>query len=402
MPKATVCRITPSARWRLLLLTSLLSLPLLVSFWTDHGARAHFERRALAQPPELALGTPHQAFISATERYVNDHMGFSLALNSLYRKAQFYLFQDSPVANISVGENRFPFLNSHSADHPFQRLKTICEPVDNITRAKQTLADLHEALAARNVRLQVAMVPSKLALYPDRIPGSVPTTLAESCRRTIPTDMMAERLKAPLRAAGVHYIFPRAKLYDQRNETAFYPTENFHAEGWSGHLFAQETLLAMGIDPGESYSAEAELITKDHDLNMLGFRREIRVWYFPYRKYDLTIKQRQPAWLRAWFPSQRNYRMVTTIVPASERRALLLSNSFGDYVYRDLAPGFRSLVHMNINNVSTDEIRQFGSSMLTQADATDLILLAHDGNLPLEKIASLIWSLKEQEQSPPR
>ena len=57
---------------------------------------------------------------------------------------------------------------------------------------------------------------------------------------------------------------------------------------------------------------------------------------------------------------------------------------------------------MNINNVSTDEIRQFGSSMLTQADATDLILLAHDGNLPLEKIASLIWSLKEQEQSPPR
>jgi hypothetical protein len=71
-----------------------------------------------------------------------------------------------------------------------------------------------------------------------------------------------------------------------------------------------------------------------------------------------------------------------SVTPASGRSALLLSNSFGAFVAPHLAPGFKSLTHVNLNALQEAEAEVFLQQLMERVKPDDVIVLFHDGGIP--------------------
>ena len=89
---------------------------------------------------------------------------------------------------------------------------------------------------------------------------------------------------------------------------------------------------------------------------------------------------------------------VKTALEYSQRRALVLSNSFGVYVTRHLAPGFSELYHVNINHLTAEEAGPFLTTIVDEVRPTDLLYIVHDAGLPSTPFTALAKSLKEAPQ----
>ncbi|KAA9131374.1 hypothetical protein F3N42_08615 [Marinihelvus fidelis] len=381
------CTFRPAAMAGLLALAAILAIPLVVSAFTDHAGRSLAEQRTLAPLPMLQTGPGLAGYFDAWETFIDDHIGLAGPLNVLYRKGLFYVFRDSPVANVDRGDDGFIFLNSHFRDRPHGRYDYVCRPNTVIARnTAGVLKRIEQASRQAGIELTVATMPSKVLLYPDRIPASVPADIRQACAQLAAEDSLPEMTMAQLDTPGLRYVFPLQPIMERRDEPDFYPPGNFHANSQSSHVFARAVLEAMDIPPGQAFDSGAQPETISHDMHFLGFDRQVTVWRYPYAAFDVTEQLRQPAWVGELFPNVDQYRMYETARPASERVALVLSNSFGDYMSRDLAPGFRRLYQVNMNHMQPDEITAGVKQMIDRLQPNDLVLLAHDGGLPVIKL----------------
>lgn len=119
---------------------------------------------------------------------------------------------------------------------------------------------------------------------------------------------------------------------------------------------------------------------------MLGFRRRVKAWTYNYAPYQVKRKRSHPRWIKEYYAAAKGFNLYTTGRPASERRAVVLSNSFGTFVAGHLAPGFSELYHVNLNHLTPAEAGPFLAAVLDRTKATDLIYLVHDAGLPSEAL----------------
>ena len=111
----------------------------------------------------------------------------------------------------------------------------------------------------------------------------------------------------------------------------------------------------------------------------MGFTHKISAWYYPYKQYNLVqAKENELAWIKKYYKRAREYSYYESRRPMSTRRALVVSNSFGAGVARHLAPGFQSLLQININHLQDNEYPLFFSDFIDHLRLTDIIFIFHD------------------------
>jgi hypothetical protein len=370
-----------AAKILLLAFALILALPVLLSPWADDEARATWEKRELASPARLMSRFGRPDFFTELQAVVDDHLYGALALNRAYRRLQYYGFSDAPVPNVALGEGELVFLTSHTADRPYETLQKLCNmPEQQVVTLHRALLKLHDQLVARNVKLTLAVMPSKLALYVDRLPPSVPSELRARCAAAVPAGTMPLRLES---LSGPYELFyPLQALHELRDSPQFYPPENFHANSRANHEFARRFLELRGFPVKPAFDAGARLESIPGDLLLMGFKREIKTWRYDYDAYGVQPQRRAPDWLRPVYPGARGFSRYHSSQPLDTGRALILSDSFGAYLAPHLAPAYAALTSINIKDLKSSEREAFLDTALRETEAGELIILVHDAGLP--------------------
>lgn len=362
----------------ILLFALLLILPTLAGFYADHEARSSWEKRALAQWPKLPWDHEDENYFASLQSFIDDHIGFAVELNRFYRKLKFYIYRDNPIANIVVGNDRFVFLGSHNSTNPHAILEALCVEETRLERQasiKEGVGVLAWSAAILELRSSFAIFPSKPVLYPESLPLTVPSALREACRGF----SLRENFPAQLAASRPQHIYyPLTEFQRLKDEPHFYPPGNFHAQGRSAHAFARGFLAMLGILVGEQYDRGAQVVTEGADLQAMGFIYQQPVWHYPYKDFGVIRANEQPELVLRYYPLATDFAHFTTASPASDRTALVLTNSFGAFVAPHLAPGFREIFQVNINDLDPIQTLPLMRAMQNQHAITDVIYLVHD------------------------
>jgi hypothetical protein len=373
-------RIKPPAALATLVLAAILAIPAIATFSTDHLARSSWEKRPLAEFPLLS-DHREKSYFAELENFIDDHIGLALELNQAYRKLKFYVYRDSPLANIVVGDDGFVFLSSHDATSPYAIFESLCVEKTRlplVRRIRFGVSSIALGVLTMDLRPSFAIFPSKPVLYPDKLPNSLPQKFRQACTG------FASRPNLPgvLAKEWPDYIYyPLAEFQTLKNQLAFYPPENFHANGKSAHEFARGFLATIDIEVGADFDAGRTKNMTEADLKVLGFTRQVEAWSYPYSSYGVVKDNQQPEWVKRYYPRATDFAHYKTQTPASQRVALVLSNSFGVFVAPHLAPGFEEIYHININHLAAENTQALLAAMLDKYAFTDVIFLMHDGSL---------------------
>lgn len=391
-------KITGAAKACLLLLAVLLSLPPLVGFSTDQTDRSRQEKRKLATLPAWQGWRELPAFFDQLGLYTDDHLGFTLPVNRFYRKLLFYGFSDSPVDYVTVGESGAIFLNSHVPDMQNDIFSMLClngTDLERVTAVSRSLERIFAALESRHYRPSLGIAVSKPVLYPDLLPAGVPESLRQACLSYGEKSNVPTLLSRTMREAGKAVFYPYRQFYRHRNEKAFYPKGNYHWHGESAHLFARDFLGLLGIAPDTDFARGRALKEVDTDIQAIGFKHPVMIWHYPYEQFGVTKKgvAKMPH-LKKYYQRAYDCALFETENPLSERRALVISNSFGAGVARHLAPGFRTLHQVNINSLQEKEYPAFFGEYIDLVHPTDIIFIYHEYNImwgfPFSDIADVL------------
>ncbi|MEM1403138.1 MAG: hypothetical protein AAGG55_07405 [Pseudomonadota bacterium] len=271
------------------------------------------------------------------------------------------------------------FLTSHEVEFPRASLAYFCNPREaRVDQLFQGLTRLSERLVERGSSLHLAVVPSKLSLYGERLPATLPTRLRQNCvDRVANNELAVHGLKR--RSPSFCVFYPREEMFALRDTPHFYPPESFHANSRLNYEFTVEYLRELGVSD-EPIPAKASLETIDADLTLMGFEREVKAWVYNYAQ-GITRYRRAPEWLRPVYKGARGFGRYKTEAPLSNQKVLMLSDSFGAYFAPHLASGFSELMHVNIKHLRASEVEQFLETALRESGADRVILLVHDAGL---------------------
>lgn len=373
-------QIVTSAKIVIILIGVLLLIPVMTSSNLDHKLKSKMEKRELSDWPSWVATERMPDYFSGVESYLDDHIGLSVFFNSLYRQLLFFIFNDPPVSNISIGKNGFLFLNSHSHKKPFNIYKKLCQIDLSKKQEKkyiQNLINLARFFEEIDYSFVYAATPSKPALYPDYLPDNLPNGYKESCLKLSKQPNYLQKMTEELTKQGILFFYPYADFYNQRLQFAFYPKESFHWKGESAHLFS--TLLLHKMDVSVQEIVEKKQIDRYYsDLTMLGFDLEGSAWKYQPVSYELTKSNREPKDIINYYRKAKEYAYYESSNPISNKHTVLLSNSFGQSVAPFLAAGFASLLHVNIDQLETTEFDQFFKVFLKKRNVDMVILLMQD------------------------
>ena len=381
--QAVTVRIESKARFLLMFMALLLSLPLFYGkFFTDHTARSKRENRTLAPVPQVNLFERPREYFSALDLYLEDHMGCISEASLLHQKMLFYGFRDSPALNLTVGKNGFVFLNAHDRQKKFANFKRLCVEKGNpdiASRFVRPIREIEKYYTTKGYRVVFGTPVSKPVLYPEMLPASVPDDVKQSCVN-FRNENVFFLLRNILQKEGVNFYYPFELFFANRDTPYFYPKENFHWNGKSAHLFVEKLLLLLEIDVDEEYNKESEVVSGTADLgSIVGFRRKIDVWHYPYTSFDVNPMQQVLAKkLRKYFKNASDFSFFRTANAMTERRALIISNSFGAFVVPHIAPAYKELAHVALYRLQEHEKKNFFSSFVDSFAPDDIIFIIHD------------------------
>jgi hypothetical protein len=362
----------------------LLLIPAVGMFFADDAERTSWEKRPLAEFPSLSH-TKEKAYFAQLNDYLNDHFGFAVKLNRYYRKIVYYGFHDTPSDSITLGRDGFIFLARHgdSADK-FNALERLCldgTDSNRIEAATASREEIHSFLTARDYPVFIAIAPSKPTLYPDKLTMRVPRHLREACsdyknRTSIATQLSSHPV------LGKSVIYPIDDFFQHRHEGNFYPRENFHIDGDSSHLFAKNILTEMGLNPGPNYDGHRIQARINSDLSSLfGFRIKLTGSLYRYGDYRPRVHLQNPDMVKSYYSRASDFGTWTSKNPLTKRKLLVISDSFGSFAARHLAPGFSELTWININHLKKEEVKPFFQELLPGLQPDGILFLFHEGGL---------------------
>ena len=374
-------------------LALVMAVPAIASRFTSDDERAKWENRNLATLPSLGWNLDGEPFFDALDKYLNDHFGLALTLNRFHRRLVYYVFRDSPVPNLTVGKDGFLFLNAHGTNKPFAALKKLC--IEDVNPAAiETAASSWDRILKfyeqRIPRVALLIPPSKPVLYPEKLPDSVPRAIREACGQYHAATTGPGSLAAKVGGQISTVIYPLDPFFRLRFDQNFYPKENFHFAGTSAHTLARKALVALAIHPDARYDESIPGQADTSDLSrLLGFERPIRVTSYPYTGFGLARKPQEPRTVRSYYAKASDFGTIVAQSPLSGRSALVISNSFGAFTVGHLAPGYRSITWVNINDLNESESEGFFGAFIRAQRPDDLILVIHDGSISWQ---GTLWS----------
>ena len=176
-------------------------------------------------------------------------------------------------------------------------------------------------------------------------------------------------------------MYPFEDFLQLKDQGNFYPKENFHWHGRSAHVAARQWAAKSGISLPDSYSEQWKEIDQRADTSdLLGFDLEFRRGVPDYPGFGVSEERGATSgmskyFMGKWKPTGR----FVTQNPVTQRTALVIGNSFTEFLVPHLAPVYRELTWVMTNTWSQRETAEYVPRIVELIKPDDLIFVTHDG-----------------------
>ncbi|MGF1447276.1 MAG: hypothetical protein ACFBRM_13905 [Pikeienuella sp.] len=351
------------------------------ALWRHHG-------RAPTPLPDPELWTKAPlAGAKATYGYLADRLAGLPEVTRGLSAFRFHLLGDPPNDGVvRAGSLIFnaPWSPGHVHPHVIPR-RACGRADDDLPWFDELLANsrrLHAALSAPDRRVSFLIVPGKPVLYADRLPVAMDPELRASCLRAMGPDNPLEPWAKALQAEGITALYPKARLFAERDRPHFYPPENFHTEGMAAH-FAAWALLER-LHPGRFTAGSVPFSPVERNADMgplMGFDLSITVMrpdYGPHEPRRAHDRERYIGNAVSTVPHQRWLRIWRNLAPGASGRMLTISNSFGHYVPQHLAPAYEQVVAVVLNVFAAEEIPGLLAPLIDEVRPDEIAIIVND------------------------
>lgn len=385
------------------LLTLLLSLPAVIGFgWNSGAALQKQENRKMAPwPPLELLHDEPKTFIKSFEAFLKDRVGFRHFANTLYRKIRYYIFKDAPLHNISIGKDGFVFMNSHRIDKPNFVFDLLC--IQQVNPSKELFSSMDQSFTnashyytTRGYNTTILAAPTNIAIYPDKLPLRVDRKYRDSCMSYSEENGLIFQLGRRGQDTGDYKLYyPYKQFKSHRDEPYFFPKEKWHWTGRSTYLFARDLAYHTGVLKELKTDDPAVPDFVSDDLRMFfGFERRIKALTYRYERFN--TRKEIPDWQ---FALSRNGGLAhySTNNALSNKRALLLGNSFGIELAPHLARIFQDFYYFNLNKIQKNEEENFFRTITEHTRPDYIYILFDDAGIVAAPKRLAAFSILDQE-----
>jgi hypothetical protein len=375
-------------RTLVLLVVAGLLAPVAIGLWDVRPALLeHRHRRPLAQIPETAmiLADPHAA-LKQGFGYLTDRAAGVFPSVGLLGRLRHETLGDAGAGTL-VRNGPFVFLTDHAIGEGrnFKGMRMSCEEPsagrDWLATLSQTTRDLHARLGTPTRRVSFVAIPSKPVVYADALPVQVPPDLRAACARAGAPGNALDRWVAEMTDEGIVAVHPLEPLRRLGAAPEFYPAGNFHAEGAGAHVAAWS--LLNRLRPGEWEPGSVPMIPqiRKADLNnMLVYKRQIPMLVPDYGDKAVFRALKRIDDLRARYPMFPLVQVWRPVDGTRRGRALVIANSFGNYLTEHIAPAFAETVLVYTNGITPEAIKVLMHGFMDEFAPHEVIFLFHDGS----------------------
>ena len=337
------------------------------------------ENRKLYQIPPLPTNlTTISNFTSNVDNYLSDQFGYRDLFIKSANRLNYYLFNESTSKQITIGKNKFIYLNSHNAEHKNSLIKSVC--------GMRELSKLNKDLIVSSIKgfldyfsqqgyvTTFAIIPTKSRIYPENLPKPQ-STWCLNHSKTWMDNLIDSRLNNMV-------YYPLNKMRKWKNKFDVYVAKHFHWNGELSYKVAEDIMkniwgFNLILTPSKS-----EAITKS-DLSrfLLGVQLKDQSVKFDYSKLGVKECKGNKCISNLKDLYERGVAFHYEKQQHLNRRLLILSDSFGAEIAQHFIRGFDEVTNINITSLKDDEQQGFYRSILNNVKPTHFLFLIHDGNI---------------------
>lgn len=302
-----------------------------------------FENRKLAAKPTFDL--KHlDPFPAAYEKFYNDTFSLRSRMVRAYSIYNLSVFKKSPVPDIVIiGNDGWLFLQGPEFDtYTGKNFLTQKELLD----FKKELEYRQNYLAKRNCKFYFLIAPSKPNIYPEKVPFENLKMKEQSLGEELLSFL---EKNSTVRAVNLYSTLKEKK----KNYRTYYSLDNH----WSimGAFFSMSQFITQvrkdfpNVSPLslEKYSITERDTTTGNTVRILG---DLNYYHDVY--YDLKLKEKPKASdgiktgyvANKEFPYPWGYEEVKVIAGSEQPKILIISDSFGEYIFPLLSESFSKTV----------------------------------------------------------
>ena len=383
--------VSPLARFILAILAVILLVPVLCIPFQDVETLEQFHNRKLRQWPAGSTFAHDPAqYFRKTKDWLADRAFPIIQASTFQKKVLFYGLGTAPQRRITMGKNGFIFLNGNS-DSDINCIFSIncgkahSEPY--IKAFKDGLPALAHYSQSRKITVDIVVFPTMASIYGDYLPESVPEDCRSACmERTNGRSPLVDLQKH----APVTLVYPLLEMKAARDDEAFFPKANWHADGLSLRVARDAYLARLGVttpvqDTIELGEGPSEL------LSFYGIMKNFPVYtiHNPHLREDgdraAALKQRIADLFIGPIGKTRVFDNTQPIIPES---VLVISDSFGERASAVFAGAFQHLMWVCTNDMDHTRVVELIDRASQLAAVDRIIIMATEGNTPLVAV----WS----------
>ncbi|WP_154224229.1 hypothetical protein [Marinicella rhabdoformis] len=362
----------------LLFFMLVLSLPALKYLTEEPKSHSTIENRALASLPDLPLN--FDQLTSARndfEAYLKDHFGFKDSIIKRINGINYFLYKETTSKRVSIGKNGYLYLNSHGNDNKNAILKSVCNvttPTEaTLKKMKSGLNRFIDHHQTKGIETAITIIPTKSKIYPEFLPNME----GHWCDNTHPT--WIDEFISDLNNSQL--IYPLALFKAWKTEFDVFLPKRFHWNGKTPYKMAQKILKHWNIEQTLFPSSSIEPIKSDLNNHLAGLAF-----------FDTTTKY---SYLDEKMTRCRNADCITGFKSHYERGVvqqykrntdnsltlLILSDSFGPGITRQLPIGFSEVVSVDLNHLQKNEEKAFIKWIVKKVKPSHMLYVMHDGGI---------------------
>ena len=327
-----------------------------------------------AQPKDLASLT---SYTSKVDNYLADQFGFRDVFIRTANRLRYHLFNETTSKQITMGNNGFIFLNSHSAKYPYSLINKVCDitpvPTNDQDKAIAAYNDFITHYNNLGYQTSIAIIPTKSRIYPENLLSPQ----ADICQQNSRT-WLDNRVSEVSSGLGVYYPIKQFRLW--KNQFPVYLKSYFH---WNGELPYQVADDMMKnywhISPDFDVGASDTLVQSDLKRFLQGLNLMNPSKKYNYKEFGIKECRGRNCIenLNTVYKRVIGFRFIREN-PTTHRQLLILADSFGAKITEHFIRGFDEVNMISISNLTLAEQKKFYETVLKDTKPTHFLLLFHD------------------------
>ena len=334
------------------------------------------ENRQLTQRPKAPnsindLG----AYAAVLDKYFSDQFGYRKNFVDWANQIKYYVFKEFNSTQISFGKNNFIFFNSHNAKHPNSLIKIVCDEnklnQKNADFILNNISKLLKFYHNKGIIANMAIIPTKSRIYPENLPEME----SQWCLNNTPTWLDRNMLKF-----SEHQVYyPLAQMQRWKNEFQVYLPKHFHWNGKTPYYIAEDMMKTLwNIDPVFDVEAQATVVKADLKRFLSGLELKEKSFKYDYQSQDVKRCRGR----NCIDGLNKVYKNIIAFHFTKEnftnRRLLLLTDSFGAGIAEHFIRGFDEVTMIDLNYLKAEERTKFYQTIIKMKKPTHLLHLIHD------------------------